>query len=44
MPEMPHTCKHHRHPAFIGGGDDFIVTHATAWLDDTRCASIHHYI
>ncbi len=33
MSEMSHPGKHHRHAVFIGGGDDFIITHRAAGLN-----------
>jgi hypothetical protein len=34
MPEVPHARKHHGEAMFVGRGDDFLVAHRTARLDD----------
>ena len=39
MPKMSHASKNHGNAMFIGSGDDLIITHRTARLDDTFNAS-----
>jgi len=39
MPEMAYAAEHHRHTAFIGRVNDFLVTHGTAGLDDAGSVS-----
>ena len=35
MPEMPHSCKDHGKASLISGGNDFIVAHRSAGLDNS---------
>ena len=38
MPEVAHAGEDHGNAMFVGGGDDFIIAHRTARLNDCRCA------
>src|SRR5690606_4359340 len=40
MPEMAHAGEHHRDAALVGGGDDLVVAHRAARLDDGRRADV----
>ena len=36
MSEMAHAGHDHGKASFIGSGDDFIITHGAAWLNNRR--------
>src|SRR5437773_5519909 len=40
VPEMPNACQHHRDAALVRGGDDLVVAHAAAGLDDAGGAGV----
>jgi hypothetical protein len=40
MAEVPHAGEHHRHAVLVGGGDDLLVAHRAAGLDDRRDAVV----
>jgi len=40
MPEMPHARKDHGDAMLVGGGDNFLVAHGAARLDDGGSAGL----
>ena len=44
MPKVPHTREHHRHAAFIGGVNHFLVAHRAAGLNHAGGALVHHHV
>src|SRR5947199_10777374 len=44
MAEVAHSGQHHRDAALVRGGDDFIVAHAAAGLDDAGGAGVADHI
>jgi hypothetical protein len=44
MPEVPHPGEHHRDAALVGGGDDLVVAHRAAGLDDAGGAFVDDHV
>ena len=40
MPEMPDTGEYHCDVVFVGRGDDLVIPHRAAWLNNGRYSGL----
>ena len=40
MAKVPHPCKHHREPVFIGSGNHFTIANGAARLHDRNSPDV----